>query len=481
MFNNRMILIMIGHVSACIIFFLLAGCAPPGPGDLSNGFTVQKVQNKGLISLFLTLKDPDGPLLSVEVESIEILSDNGSWYVMLQAPIELKTDLIQSGQKFLARASLEPGNYSQIRFIFKNVSMESETGGERSLTIENSHFTINLHKPVFVGRSDSQSLFLNWDTVESVKSAAFSPVITVAPKLKSLIADVAFVACPEIETIFLIRTDRNHVYDSIGVDGGVTYLLKTPRTNDSTVYSLQEKRAGINVYSPVANRILEHFGLPMSAQSSYMALSPDGKWGYIIDEKRGNITWMEMSSGSILDSVRLGYDPSYIIYLEKYDLLAVTLRLSQTVVLLDPKTLSQVSAVSTGLRPSGLFNNGDERLYIAESGGNSVLVYDLDRQENIQRIPVEFSPKRMMISGDSLYVTNLNSRSVSVIKRGHTSASKTIRLTGRPLEVAGTRSNQWIYIGNEGDRAITVIEPITNKVAGKIELGAIPLGIEVNR
>jgi len=479
--KNRMVLSTIGHVLACIMFFLLAGCAPPETGDYSRGFNVQKVDNKGLLSLFLTLQDPDGPSLSAGVEAIEILSENGNWYVLLEKSLELKTDDIRAGQKFLARASLVPGKYSQLRFIFGNVSIESETGEERPLTLENSQLVMNLHKPVFVGKNDSQSLFLNWDTKESVKTTAFLPIITVAPKLKSLIADVAFVACPEIDTVFLIRTDRNHVYDSIGIEGGVTYLFKTPRRNDFTVYSLQNKRAGINVFSPVANRVLEHFGLPMSAQSTFMALSPDGKWGYVIDEKRGDITWIEMNSGNILKSLRLGYDPSYIIYLEKYDLLAVTLRLSQTVLLLDPESLAQVGAVSTGSKPSGLFNDGNERLYIAESGGNSVLVYDLDRHENIQRIPVEFSPKRLLVSYDTLYVTNLNSRSVSVIKRGHTSASKTISLTGRPLEIAGTRSNQWIYVGNEGERAITIIEPITNKVAGKIELGAVPLGIEVNR
>ena len=105
----------------------------------------------------------------------------------MQEPLELRTGEIGNGQKFLARAPLLPGYYTQVRFVLGNANSESASGGITDLTVEDNQVAMHLNKPLYIGRYDSQSLFLTLDAMASVDKDVFNPVIVVAPKLKSLI------------------------------------------------------------------------------------------------------------------------------------------------------------------------------------------------------------------------------------------------------------------------------------------------------
>ncbi|NOX80448.1 MAG: hypothetical protein GXP57_05075 [Deltaproteobacteria bacterium] len=471
------------HTALAVSFLLVlvAGCAASGGSAQKTAPSFGAAGQQGLLSLFLNLKESNGPALTMTIASIEVLSGNGVWVSVAAAPLEIKAGEIRGGQKFLARAALPTGTYSRLRFTLAGAFIAKGAGKRLGLALKEPQVVMVLHQPLYVSGGDSKSLFLTWDTRASLHDNVFRPVILVAPRLKNMIADVAYVACPDINTVFMFRTDRNRVCDSMGIRGGPTYLFKDPRQQSDTVYALTGRRTEINIISPAANKVVEQYGLPMSSEASFMALSPDGRWGYIVDQQQGDVVRMDMSTGRVADRVHLGYQPSYIIYLKKYNLLAVSLSLSQTVVLLDAETLSRTAAISTGPRPEGLWDSGGKWLYIAESGSNSVLFYDLENNEIVKRILVGFSPRRIISNNYSIYVTNYDSSSISVLRPGQLGPSWTIPLPGRPLEIADAPNNKWIYVGNEQGNCITVVDPGSSRVVGKIELGAKPMGIVVLR
>ncbi len=467
-------------LSLSLLLVFLAGCAASGGSPPAA--SIRADEQQGQLSLFLNLKESNGPPLTMTVASIEVLSGSGVWLSVAAAPLEIKAGEIKGGQRFLARAVLPPGSYSRLRFTLAGAFIQPAAGKRLDLALDEPQVVMNLHQPLYVGAGDSKSLFLTWDTKGSLRNNVFRPVILVAPRLKHMIADVAYVACPDINTVFMFRTDLNRVCDSMGIKGGPTYLFADPRRQSDTVYALTGRRAEIKIISPAAGKVVEQYGLPMSSAATFMALSPDGRWGYIVDQRQGDVMRMDMSTGRVTNRVRPGYQPSYIIYLKKYNLLAVTLSLSQTVVLLDADTLSRTAAISTGPGPAGLLNPGGGKwLYIAESGSNSVLLYDLENNEIIKHILVGFGPRRLIAGDYSIYVTNYDADSISVLRPGQLGPSWTIPLSGRPLEMAEAPNNKWIYAGNEQGNCLTVIDPGSNRVAGKIELGARPMGIVVLR
>ncbi len=209
-----------------------------------------------------------------------------------------------------------------------------------------------------------------------------------------------------------------------------------------------------------------------------MTLSPDGLWAYILDERGNYVVRMDLQSGSLAERVHLGQRPQYAAYLPDQQRLAVSSSLSQVVFLLDPVTLTTMDAVPVGSSPQGLVA-WNHLLYIAESGSNTVSVYDLDARQVRGRINVGLSPRRLLLSMNNIYVSNYSGGSVSVLLPGQLSVMKKIPVGDAPLEMVSSVGRRWLYVGNQKSQDLTVIELTSNRVWGQIALGAAPLGLAV--
>ncbi len=460
---------------SCLVL-LLAGCGgargPFNPAGSQRNQTGLQPGKVGQISLFLNLKEEKGGDLNMIIQSIEILAEDNTWIPLIVTSIEVSTLSLPGGQMFLGRSFVAPGYYSRLRIRAACDKQVSEPVSHPMVT------ELEIRNLLYVAKGDSHSLFLSWDISASVAASGTSkPVLSLAPKLKNMLADVAYVACPDINTVYMICTDKNWVCDSLGVTGRPSYLISDPNAPTANLFTLMEKSKEIKKVGPASNRVEASYPLLTLSKGLHFAVSPDSQWAYIIDQKRGNILRLNLHSGSIDVRKRLGYEPSYILYLEKRGLLAVTLSLSQAVVLLDPQTLEQVRAISTGSKPGGLMVYRDNFLYITEGGGNSVMVYDLALNRVQKRIPVGLSPRRILAANNHIYVTNYRSHSLSLLKPGQLGVSKTTTLNGPPLELAYSPNNKWLYVGNEATKGIDIIDPVNNKITAHISLGAIPRGM----
>lgn len=467
-------------VSLFFLFVLhvLAGCVP-----VTNNFQSVPVENaadKGRLSFFLNLLEIDGPDLTMRISAIQLKTEDGALVTHPLDLLNVESGKIKGGQKFLARMALEPGKYTQVRLLLSEAGQVGVQGNQL-LPLKESEAVLDLRSPLDIVVGDSKSLFFSWDTRKSLVDNQFYPALLVAPTLKKLIANVAYVACPEIDTVFMISTEQNRVIDSLGIPGGPTYLAQNTNGRSDEVDVLAAQDLRLYVFSSTTNNLTEKYNLTMLNRPVHFALSPNGRWSYIIDQQLGTVSRMDMSSGTMDKQVRLNFDPMYILYLEKYDLVAVSLRISQTVVLLNAETMEQTRTISTGGSPDGLRLVDEKLLYIAESGTNSVMIYDLDSNTMVKRVSVGFQPRRILHTGNYVYVANYGENSISTFRHGLLTTSRTVPFPGQPLEMVYDDNTNWVYVGNRKTMSLEVMNSLTNAFAGNIELGAVPQGILIMR
>ncbi len=164
------------------------------------------------------------------------------------------------------------------------------------------------------------------------------------------------------------------------------------------------------------------------------------------------------------------------LYLEEQKLLAVSVSMTQQVLLLDPETLRVVKTISTGSNPEGLLVLND-LLYVAESDDASVSANDLSGRTGQARLMVGFGPRRLVDADNQVYVSNYNNGSLSVLLPGQLGVFQEIYGLGQPLEMVFNHFYRQLYVADEREGEIVVIDTNSNRFLGRIPLGAKPLGM----
>jgi YVTN family beta-propeller protein len=464
-------------ISLFIVGSFLAGCSLGGLGVTGQFGRKATEENLGArLSVFLNLKAASGPDVWWRISAIDVRAGD-IWIPILSRPLEIDAAKIGSGQVLLTSKSVPPGLYTELRITAEKASLRQ--GGQMLfLALEQPAFTFPMSQGVSLGKDDSQCVLITWDVTKSLRNTALlDPDLTVSPQSIPLTADLAYVTCPDIDTVYIIRTDTNRVTGALGVTGRPTYLaLDQPRNR---LYVLATGEAAIKAVELSTNRVVDVMQVPLSLSPSFMTLGAEGRWAYVLDQRNDYVVRMDLLSGSLAGRMRLGEGPEYALYLPEQDLLAVSSTLSQTVYLLDPVTLEQQrEPISVGRSPQGLlvFRN---QLYIAESDSNTVSVYDLSAEQITERINVGADPRRLFLNRDRIYVSEYRKGTVSILLPGQLGVSREIPVGKSPLELDSSASRRWLYVGNEGSEDITVIDLTSGRVAGTIPLGSPPQDLAV--
>jgi YVTN family beta-propeller protein len=223
-------------------------------------------------------------------------------------------------------------------------------------------------------------------------------------------------------------------------------------------------------------RVVNFFSTPLNDVPTFMILDSAGRSAYLLDERSGYVSRMDLSSGRIIARVAVGYRPVYALYLPQQNLLAVSLHLSQTVVLLDPATLQMRGSLPSGSGPQGLAVS-DNLLYVAEQGDNSVAIFDLGSRARHERISVGYGPQRILVTQNQIYVAQEADASIAVLAPGQLGVLREITGMGLPQEMVYRPLLRKLYVADHSGGGIAVIDVNTNRQVGYIELGARPQGL----
>jgi DNA-binding beta-propeller fold protein YncE len=458
-----------------LLFF---GCNTTGTikGAGTSGIQqFQLVEDGGLLTVFLNLKQSAGPEISLSVSAVEIHLGN-KWIQLNNAPLKLNSKKIGSGQVFIARKGLPRGNYDSLRFMLEKASMK-KGGSMQPLSLEETTVVMDLPSSVSLQRNSSQSLFVTWDVLASLaRQNTMKADMTAALQAIPLVVDLAFIACPDLDTVYVVRTDRNWVISSISIPGRPTYLDVDSELN--RLYVLAAEENSIMVYDLNTNKLTDKIFVPMDNQPSFMLVGPNKQYAYLLDKLGKSIARVDVLSGLVEERVTFFFHPNYAIFLQDQGNLAVSASDTNSVYRLYPDNLQTVDTIAVGSNPQGLLSELGS-LFVAESGANTTTSYNLADGSQRNRVNVGFSPTRLLLKNNQLYVSNFMSGSITVTIPGQLTILNDIIVGGQPEELATTDSRPWIYAGNAVSGGLTVINSSSNRVAGFIDLAAYTLGIAV--
>jgi DNA-binding beta-propeller fold protein YncE len=465
----------------CLVFVLLlvavtAGCLPRESG--LYGPLVERVRppkNTGRLNVFLTLEDKQGPSLKLQIDSLEILAKD-LWLPLNSGAVTIDSMEIGSGQHFLGGEPLPPGQYQKIRMTVSKGILRKADGSESVLLSKPQQIHLTLARGLSLNSGDSKTLHFTWDLENSIRpDNSLSPVFFVALPLRDLPVNQVFVACPDIDTVFVVRADKNWVVDSIGLTGRPTYLAIDPFANRERLYVLTPGEKAIKVVDLSSYRVIDSYPT-LDDEVTYMTTSPDGQWAYLLHERSGYLSRMNLQTGQIGPRMMLGSRPVYVAYLDSQKLLAISLSLTNKVLLLNTENLLTVRTISTGSNPEGLLVL-DNQLYIAESGDASVTNYGLSTRGSQSRLMVGFGPRRLVNAENQIFVSNYSDGSLSSLLPGQLGSVQQIYGLGQPLEMVFDRLYRQLYVADDQESALTVINGNSNQIVGHIYLGARPLGL----
>lgn len=169
-------------------------------------------------------------------------------------------------------------------------------------------------------------------------------------------------------------------------------------------------------------------------------------------------TVYKLVGGAVQGSVKVGYRPYELALSPDGDTLAVSNWGGRSVTLLSTATFTSRKTIVTGDHPNALLYAGDGRLYVANSGSNSVSVIKNGQVvENIKTSldpadRVGSTPIALAVSPDNrrLYVANADNNDVAVIDISHAGASKVlgfIPTAWYPSALAVSPDGQTLYVG----------------------------------
>lgn len=459
------------------VLALLVGCQP---GVKASEQPLAEIElnnaNKPRLSFFLSLKNPDGPGLRLQLAGLEIFGDQ-QWQAVATEDLELDSKLLGDRQLFLASRLLLPGRYERLRFTVIQSSFRRDDGSYAGSASVPYQLELPLSAAVTLRPGDSSSLFLTWDVQASLENdTTIRPSLTVAAPLRQLPEDLVYVACPDIDTIFVVRSDKSWVADSFGLQGQPTYLALDPVSPKERLYVLAARSADIKLVDLSSQRVINSFHIPLVQSATFMTLSPDGLSAYVLDEKNSYLSRLDLTSGQLMGRVPVNYRPQYAAFLEEQNLLAVSRALTQKVSLHDPLRLTETEIIPTGSAPAGLLAR-DNQLVIAESGANTVTFYDFSSRQQQSRLTAGFTPRRLLDTGDRIYVSNYDDGSVSVIFPGQTVVGREIVGLGRPLEMIYNQTYHRLYVGDEERAGLAIIDTTTDQLRGFLRLGTRPSGM----
>ncbi|MDH5522370.1 MAG: YncE family protein [Desulfobulbaceae bacterium] len=430
--------------------------SPPGAGE-------------AIVSVFIQIDSETVTGAWLEIGSVELVGANGVFPLQLGMK-QVDSRELSGRQRFLARANVNAGSYKSLRLTIEKSALVRD-GVKHILSVVNPVVELPLPADFQLRAQESSSLFIVWDEEESIKNMAFfEPQMRVVSQKQPLLADLAYVSCPEIDTVFMVRTDKNWVVGSFAISGEPTYLEYN--SDKKNLLVMTEKGAEIHVVKAATGQTQDRIKIPMTARPVAM-VSPDGLYGYILDGDGGFLLKVDLEQGTLSQRVRLGGRPQFLAWLEESAQLVAVSEVSQSIIFVDPESLTIAETMIVGNSPSAVLAS-EGYLYVTERMSNSLGIYDFNTRQLQKRVSVGFEPRRLFKLDDILYVSNYSSSSLSLLLTGQQRMLHNIQVGGHPFNMAASSRNRWLYVVEQEVGRIAVIDQTMNRVVSHIELGASP-------
>ncbi len=423
------------------------------------------------VSVYLMLKTPSVSPVWFQMKGLSISQEGGGWEELGERSREIDSSKIGGGQVFLGVFQVPQGTYTRLKLTLEKAALMR--GGEKVfLSLARKEVEFHISPPLNLREGDSTCLFLYWDVEASVKGGfSFDPVIQVKPQAIPITSELLYVTCDDMDTLYVIRADKNWVVGSLG-------LGKTPRglgldRSSNRLYVVEAGSRDIKVVELSTTRVVDSIMLPFVLEPMFLALSPDGTRAYVTDNKANYLLKVNMVSGTVEDQAELGHGLYFPLYVQGGGILAVSSPRSQKVYLVDPGGLKVRQEVRAGDGPEGLLAQGGF-LYVANRRSNTVTVYDLREGRMVGQINVGLQPRRLVECNGKVYVANYGDGTLSLLLPGRLVVMRRVRVGGTPFAMAYSPARRWLYVLDRRGRKVRVVDLTSERLVTTVSLGGRP-------
>jgi len=438
-------------------------------------------EDSSRLSVFFNLKNSDVPHYSLQIDAVEIF--NGEFWrpISLQTK-EIDTEKLGRMQVSLGNAEFPAGDFQKLRLVLAPEAKFISNGNVSAINLTELESEISFSGPFNLQKNESDSLFLSWDVEASIVGKQLGPLalsLTTSRESLPVTSNQLYLACPDINTVYVVREDRKWVDNSFFVGGRPTYVAVD--SDARRIFVLCQEDGDIKVFDLLTKSLTDVIDLPMTFRPIFMTASSDLRNGYVIDDL-GHLSVVDLQAGTVIARKKVGQRPKYVAYLPETRTLAVSSSMDSLVYLLDGQKLDVLAQIVVNRGPAGILSK-DGFLYIAEEQSNSVTIYDLTIHRKVKSVFVGFSPTRLAGLDDNIYVANTGSGTVSILRTQQNRVIKELALGDQVYEMAASEKEQVVYVGknNKDDcgGSVSILDLTSNEVIGEIEIGARPLGMAV--
>ncbi|HEV3152502.1 MAG TPA: GH92 family glycosyl hydrolase [Candidatus Baltobacteraceae bacterium] len=188
-----------------------------------------------------------------------------------------------------------------------------------------------------------------------------------------------------------------------------------------------------------------------------LALSPDGTSAWVTDYGDGAVQRIDLQRLSAGRPIPVGRQPQELAFSADGSTLYVADQGDNAVTVLNVRTLAQ-SVVHVGARPFGIAISKDgSTAYVSDTASNDVTPIDLHTLQARSPIPVGVDPQGMTIAGNRLYVADSGADTISIVDPGRRARIGTIRVGLNPQVVIAADGGESLYTVPMGDNACVKI------------------------
>jgi YVTN family beta-propeller protein len=228
-----------------------------------------------------------------------------------------------------------------------------------------------------------------------------------------------------------------------------------------------------DVFRPVANPVAGPPGDPQLFHLEFV-VNQNGP------ANPGTSLHIDVSGDSELAVLKVGIGPVHAaIQPPGQSRIFIANRDNDTVVSYTPSFVSVTPTTTTlpaGSRPVFLNSTQSNKMYVANSGTNTVAVIAGPSEVVAQSIPVGTNPVALAETpdGKKLYCVNQGDNTVSVVDTGTGTVTSTVAVGTSPVWALISPDGLAAYVANQGDGTMSVISTVTDTVSTTLPVGASP-------
>jgi len=218
--------------------------------------------------------------------------------------------------------------------------------------------------------------------------------------------------------------------------------------------------------------------------------SPDGRFAYApIYGNSGvgkpgtdgtNMVVVDLSARKVVGNLDFGKGvrPHCPQFGPKNGLLYVTTELSESVSVIDPKTLKVVASIPTGQKESHMLaiTRDGRRGYTANVGPGTVSVLDLEAHKTLAVIPISGQTQRISLAADDsmAFTADQTNPQLAVIDTATNKVKTWVPLPEPGYGTAATSDDRWLLVAVPKANQVAVVDLHTMEVAAKVDVPRAP-------